>query len=267
MADKTTEKTTEKKGFFRHWIVANLLKAAGICLALLVGAIVFLNLVTQHNRELQVPDFRGMTVQEAEKAADKAGVRVEVIDSVYSQRYRGRVKNHTPSPGTMVKKGRRVLLTVNAINAKKVTVPNLVGYSLRQAIPELNMRGLELGRIIYKTDMATNNVLQQLYRGSSVNPGAQVEAESVIDLVVGLNSSDCRTLIPDVIGKDEREARKTLHDSYLNVKSAVFDADVKTWEDSLSAVVYKQTPASSQYSVGMGTDVTIYLKKAEEVQE
>ena len=260
-------KSTEKKGFFRHWIVRNLLAAAIICVVLIVGAMVFLNVATQHNRELAVPDFRGMTVQEAQVAAEAAGIRVEVIDSVYSQRNRGKIKSHTPSAGTLVKNGRRVLLTVNAVNARKVTVPNLVGYSLRQAIPELDMRGLELGRLIYKNDIATNNVLQQLYRGRSVAPGTEVEAESVIDLVVGLNPSDYETMIPSVVGKDEKAARKVLHDSYLNVKRSVFDKDVTTWEDSLSAVVYKQNPAPSEYTVGMGTDVTIYLKKAEEVQE
>ena len=257
------EKNKEKKGFFRHWIVRNLLAAAIICVVMLVGAIVFLNVVTRHNQELSVPDFRGMTVQEAQAAAEDAGIRVEVIDSVYSQRNRGKIKSHTPTPGTMVKDGRRVLLTVNAVNAKKVSVPNLVGYSLRQAIPELDMRGLELGRLIYRNDIATNNVLQQLYRGRSISAGAQVEAESVIDLVVGLNQADCETTIPDVIGKDEKTARKVLHDSYLNVKRSVFDKDVQTWEDSLSAGVYKQNPAPSEYTVGMGTDVTIYLKKAE----
>ena len=260
-------KSTEKKGFFRHWIVRNLLAAAIICVVLIVGAMVFLNVATQHNRELAVPDFRGMTVQEAQVAAESAGIRVEVIDSVYSQRNRGKIKSHTPSAGTLVKNGRRVLLTVNAVNARKVTVPNLVGYSLRQAIPELDMRGLELGRLIYRNDIATNNVLQQLYRGRPVAPGTEVEAESVIDLVVGLNPSDYETMIPSVIGKDEKAARKALHDSYLNVKRSVFDKDVTTWEDSLSAVVYRQNPAPSEYTVGMGTDVTIYLKKAEEVQE
>ena len=253
-------KSTEKKGFFRHWIIRNLMAAAIICVVLIVGAMVFLNVATQHNRELAVPDFRGMTVQEAQVAAEAAGIRVEVIDSVYSQRNRGKIKSHTPSAGTLVKNGRRVLLTVNAVNARKVTVPNLVGYSLRQAIPEL-------GRLIYKNDIATNNVLQQLYRGRSVAPGTEVEAESVIDLVVGLNPSDYETMIPSVVGKDEKAARKALHDSYLNVKRSVFDKDVTTWEDSLSAVVYKQNPAPSEYTVGMGTDVTIYLKKAEEVQK
>lgn len=259
--------TIEKKEFFRHWIVRNILAAAIICVVLIVGAMVFLNVATQHNRELAVPDFRGMTIQEAQVAAEAAGIRVEVIDSVYSQRNRGKIKSHTPSAGTLVKNGRRVLLTVNAVNARKVTVPNLVGYSLRQAIPELDMRGLELGRLIYRNDIATNNVLQQLYRGRSVAPGTEVEAESVIDLVVGLNPSDYETMIPSVVGKDEKAARKALHDSYLNVKRSVFDKDVTTWEDSLSAVVYRQNPAPSEYTVGMGTDVTIYLKKAEEVQE
>ena len=98
-------------------------------------------------------------------------------------------------------------------------------------------------------------------------PGTEVEAESVIDLVVGLNPSDYETTIPSVVGKDEKAARKVLHDSYLNVKRSVFDKDVTTWEDSLSSVVYKQNPAPSEYTVGMGTDVTIYLKKAEEVQK
>ena len=257
------EKTKEKKGFFRHWIVRNLLAAAIICIVLLVGAIVFLNVATQHNRELAVPDFRGMTVQEAQAAAEAAGIRVEVIDSVYSNRNRGKVKSHTPHPGTMVKNGRRVLLTMNAVNARTVTVPNLVGYSLRQAIPEIDQRGLVLGRLIYKSDLATNNVLQQMYKGRPVTPGTQVKAESVIDLVVGLNSDDDETKIPDVSGLDAGMAVKALHDSYLNVRKVSYDSEVKTWEDSLNAVVYKQNPVPSDMTVEMGTDVSIYLKLVE----
>lgn len=260
------ENTTEKKGFFRHWLVRNLLIMAILGVVMLVGAMVFLNVVTQHNKELQVPDFRGMTVEQACAAADEAGIRVEVIDSVYSQRNRGKVKSHTPAAGVMVKKGRRVLLTVNAVNARKVTVPNLVGYSLRQAMPELDQRGLELGRLIYRSDIATNNVLQQQCNGRPISAGASVEAESVIDLVLGLNSSDCETMIPDVLGKDEKAAIRTLHDSYLNVRKVVFDKSVQTWEDSLNAQVYKQNPEPSELPVGMGADVTIYLKVVEEAK-
>ena len=46
------------------------------------------------------------------------------------------------------------------------------------------------------------------------------------------------------------------------MKRAVYDKEVQTWEDSLNAVVYKQNPEPSELPVGMGADVTIYLKKA-----
>ena len=265
MAKNTAGKKNAGKGIMSHWLVRNLVAMAVLSVVLLVSGMVFLNIVTQHNKELSVPDFRGLSVAEAQAAADAAGIRVEVIDSVYSQRNRGKVKSHTPSAGVMVKKGRRILLTVNAVNARKVAVPNLVGYSLRQAMPELDQKGLELGRLIYRRDIATNNVLQQLYKGREVAAGTLVEAESVVDLVLGLNPADTSTMIPSVLGKDEKAALKALHDSYLNVSEVIYDKDVRTWEDSLDARVYKQEPeACDTVFVCMGTDITIYLKKAAE---
>ena len=258
------KKTEEKKGFFHHWIIRNLLTACIVAAALIVGAIIFLNVVTQHGREITVPDFRGMTIAEAVAAADSAGMRVEVADSIYSQRNRGRVKSHNPHPGTKVKNGRRILLTVNAVNARKVSMPNLVGYSLRQAIPEIDRRGLTLGKLIYKSDMATNNVLEQQYKGMPVEAGTQLEAESTVDLVVGLNPDDNATKVPSLIGLGEKDAVKMLHDSYLNVTKPYYDREIETYEDSLYATVYKQSPEPSELTVPMGTYISIYLKKAGE---
>ena len=77
---------TQKKGFFSNWIVRNLLIAFIIAAVLIVGAMVFLNIVTKHNQELIVPDFSNMTVAEAQAAASQAGMRVEVTDSVFVKR-------------------------------------------------------------------------------------------------------------------------------------------------------------------------------------
>lgn len=250
----------------KNWIIRNLVIAFILVVALIIGAVVFLNVVTQHGRELAVPDFRGLTVAEAMALADSAGVRVDVIDSVYSNRNRGCVEHHTPHAGTMVKNGRRILLTVNAVNARKVAVPNLVGYSLRQAVPEIEKRGLVLGRLEYRKDIATNNVLEQHYRGRKVEAGTLLDAESVIDLVVGLDEADDFTMVPDLTGFDAKDAVKIIHDCYLNVRAVRYDKDVRTYEDSLDAVVYRQNPEPSEFTVGMGTDVTIYLKKADEQQ-
>ena len=188
-------------------------------------------------------------------------MRVEVTDSVFVKRMKkGAVYRQNPSAGSKVKNGRRVVLTINAVNAKKVTVPDLVGLSMRQAKAELLSRGLVLNRLIYVQDMATNNVLRQLYGNREAEPGMMVESESPIDLVVGLNSSDNVTYVPDVTGLKNMSAVDAVHDHSLNVKRRRFDESVKDYDDSLNAMVYRQVPEpSDSLKVHMGDEVTLYL--------
>ncbi len=268
--------STEKKGFFSNWIVRNLLIAFVIVALLIVGAMVFLNAVTQHNQELIVPDFSNMSVAEASAVASRAGMRVEVTDSVFAKRMRkGAVRDQNPAPGAKVKEGRRIMLTINAMNSKKVTMPDLVGLSMRQALAELQSRGLVLGKLIYVQDLATNNVLRQLHGNREIQSGVSVEADTVIDLVVGLNpDTDATTYVPDVVGKRYLTAVDAVHKQSLNIKALKFDRSVKTYEDSLNALVYKQIPEplvessssetpeeteSVQLSVSLGSDMTLYL--------
>ena len=252
---------TQKKGFFGNWIVRNLLTAFIIAAVLIVGAMLFLNIVTKHNQEIVVPDFTNMTVAEADAAASQAGMRVEVTDSVFVKRMKkGAVRSQNPEPGAKVKEGRRISLTINAMNAKKVTVPNLVGLSLRQAIAELQSRGLTVGKLIYVQDMATNNVLRQLRGNREIAPGMTVDADTVIDLVLGLNhDSDDSTYVPDVAGKMHLTAVDAVHKQSLNIKTLRFDDSVKDYEDSLNAVVYRQSPEASKIPVTVGSDLSLYL--------
>lgn len=245
----------------KNWIVRNLTIAVVVVVALVVGAMVFLNVVTQHNREIEVPDFSNMSVAEAEYAAAQAGMRVEVADSVFVKRMkRGAVYRQNPSAGSKVKEGRRVVLTINAVNAKKVTMPNLVGLSLRQAKAELLSRGLVLNRLVYVQDMATNNVLRQLKGNREIEPGTMIDSETAIDLVLGLNDLDNRTYVPDVTGLKNMSAVEAMFDHSLNIKDLRFDDTVKNYDDSLNAVVYRQNPvASDSVSVAMGEAVMLYL--------
>lgn len=250
-----------KTGFFGNWIVKNLLLAAILIAALVLSVNIILGIVTQHGKEISVPDFTNMTFAEARETAKHAGVKVEVTDSVYVRRMqRGAVFMQNPVADSKVKKGRRILLTINAVVPQKITMPSLVGYSMRQAKAELSSRGLTLGRLIYVSDMATNNVLKQLYQNQEVRPGVSIESGSAIDLVVGLNSEDNRTYAPDVVGMKFLRAVDAVHDHSLNVTRLVFDSNIKDYTDSLNAVVYKQSPASSDIPLTMGAGVSLYLK-------
>ena len=243
-----------------NWIVKNIIKAAVFFLTLVIVAQIALKLVTHHGQMIEVPDLTSMSMDEARREASKDNLRTEVIDSIFVRRMeKGAVYSQNPKAGTLVKKGRRVMLTINAKHAKKVSMPNLVGYSMRQAKAELNSRGLALGKLIYVNDIATNNVLRQIYRNREIRPGVQIESGSEIDLQVGLNSDDNMTYVPNVKGMKYLRAVDAVHDNSLNIGRLVFDKTVKNYSDSLNAMVYKQTPGASKSPLLMGSDVTLHL--------
>lgn len=251
----------KKTGIFANWIIKNLLCAMAVALVLLVGAIVFLNVATKHNQELTVPDLYNMTVAEADSVATAASMRVEVVDSLFIKRMRkGAVYRQNPPAGSKVKEGRRIVLTINAINAKKVTMPNLVGCTIREALAEIQSRGLVMGRLIYVHDIATNNVMRQQMNGRPVEPGKQVDSESVVDLVLGLNSNDSKTYVPNLLGLKNNNAVAVVHGNSMNVRQLRFDSTVKDYDDSLAAVVYRQVPEpSDEMTANKGDGITLYL--------
>lgn len=252
---------TQKKGFFSHWIVRNLLICVFLVVAMVAGAIIFLNVVTKHNQELVVPDFSNMTIAEAEAAAAEARMRVEVTDSVFVKRMKkGAVRDQNPAPGSRVKEGRRISLTINALNSKKVTMPNLVGLSMRQALAELQSRGLVVGKLIYVQDLATNNVLRQLRGNREIEPGESIDSGTVIDIELGLNpDTEAVAFVPNVIGKRYMTAVDLVHRQSLNIRTVRFDDTVKDYDDSLNAMVYRQSPEPSEEPVNLGDDISLYL--------
>ena len=241
--------------------------------ALLILASLGLRACTRHNKELTVPDFKTLSLADAQKLADENDLRLDVVDSVYVKRLaHGAVYRQNPEAGAAVKKGRRILITINSMSPQMTSVPNVVGYSLRQASAEIASKGLTVGELIYRTDMATNNVLEQRYKGRQIVPGSQVETESAIDLVLGLNPSDNITYVPYVVGYTAQLAASSITDNSLNVGVVKYDDTVKDYRDSLSAVVYRQSPMPvvstneegdasvvGARGIVMGSKVDIYL--------
>ena len=247
------------KKIFSNWIVKNVLLAIALVVGLVLLANVLLAVITQHNKEIAVPDFTNMTWNEARKAASDAGVRVILADSVYVRRLRpGVVYLQTPNAGDHVKRGRRIRLTTNTTVPKEIAMPSLVGFSMRQAKAELTRNGLVLGRLIYTRDIATNNVLRQQRGGVDIKAGTPVASGTTINLVLGLNPNDNMTYVPKLLGKQYLPAVDQTLESSLNVGTLHFDETVKTYADSVSAFVYQQRPSASE-KVRMGSEVTMSL--------
>lgn len=251
----------KNKSILGNWVVRNLVLGILFVLLLVAAVSIFLSIRTRHGKEVTVPDLSGLSVSDAGRTASAATLRVTVADSVYMKRVaRGAVVSQLPRAGAKVKPGRKIALTVNSQVPKKVTMPNLIHVSLRQAKAELLAKGLVLGRLKYVSDIATNNVLQQQYRGSDIEPGKQLYSGSVIDLVLGLNGTDAMTYVPNLTGYKYLSAIDAIQDNSLNVSAVVFDKSVRTYADSLAATVYSQRPVATGSPVVMGTSVTVYLK-------
>ncbi len=248
------------KNFLFNRITANILAGILLVCALVFGTRIMLDKITRHNLEITVPDLTNISVDEAERIVAANKMKIEVIDSVYVKRMgKGLVYRQNPKAGSKVKEGRRILLTINAMNAKKVMMPNLVGYSMRQAKAEILSKGLQIGRLEYVTDIATNNVLKQMYGGQEIAPGTMIESEAKIDLVLGLNNDDCVTYAPSVTGMKYKNAIETIHDNSLNVSEIIFDETVRDYSDSLNAVVFRQEPEYGDTPLLMGMDISLYL--------
>ncbi|MBQ0024342.1 MAG: PASTA domain-containing protein [Bacteroidales bacterium] len=244
----------------KHWILRNLIWAVVVILVLVFIAQVVLDAITRHNKEIDVPDFSSLTYEEAAKSARIYDLRVEISDSVYNERIgRGCVFSQNPKAGSKVKKDRRILLTINATMPKTVEMPDLVGYSLRQAMTEIFSKGLSIGKLSYEPDIATNNVLEQRYAGQTIRPGKEIEAGSLIDLVLGCDDQSS-AFIPQLKGYSLIVAKENVWDNSLNVGKIIYDETVQDYQDTLNAVVYRQEPApSGENGCPMGTVIDLHL--------
>jgi beta-lactam-binding protein with PASTA domain len=235
------------KKSIRRPILRNLLWIFVFLVVLFLGICIFLHLFTRHGKGFLLPDFSGLTVEEAQKEAKSLHLRLEVTDSLYMPELpKGVIFRQVPPAGQHVKKNRRVELTVNSLLPRQVSMPSLVGFSLRQAKAELSSHGLKLGRLIYVPDIATNNVLEQFYKGRPITPGSSIDIYSSIDLELGVSPDRELAYIPLLKGKSLEAALDILSDHSLNVGNIRYDQTVRTAADTLAARIFRQSPGYSQ---------------------
>jgi beta-lactam-binding protein with PASTA domain len=244
------------KRFFR-----NLGIAAAITILLLIGTMLWLRIYTHHGQTITVPDLAGLTLREVEEVTFSRQLRYEVVDSVFSAEMpRGTVLKQNPKASSQVKKNRKIFLTMNAVNPEMVSMPRLVGLSIRQARLALQNAGLVLGDISYRPDYAINNVLQQYQGDSVINEGTEITKGSVIDLELGMGLSNELTRVPDLVGLGLAEAADLIADYYLNIGAVTYDESVTGEEDSARAFVWRQYPEFEEFRrMNMGLEVDLWL--------
>ena len=253
--------TTSGRKWYQNWILKNIVVAGGSMVLLCVVLVWLSGLWTRHGSEFALPDFCGSTISEAQELAQANELKLDVTDSVYLPHIKaGLVLKQNPDAGSNVKRGRRILLSINSLKPKMVEMPLVTGYFLREASFALERNSLRVGKLIYVEDIASNNVLRQLYKGREIKAGTKIASQSEIDLEVGIATTDNTTFIPNMEGMPYSIVKEILTDNSLNLGKAIFNKGIKNYMDSLNAVVYKQIPQPVDTPVILGTSVTLYFK-------
>ena len=168
-------------------VIKQLFKS-GIILFLFFLFIYFgLKIITNHNDHEIVPNLIGTHINDLDKVILEDKLRYEIIDSskFFDNFQPLTVINHIPKKGDEVKKNRKIYLTLNPSGYRKITVPNLIQITKRNAETIINSIGFNLGEITYKDDIGKDMVLEIYHEGQKVSPGTLLPKTSIIDLVLG----------------------------------------------------------------------------------
>ena len=158
-----------------------------VSIGIVYGTLYVLKISTHHNEFVDVPDLNRLSLEEVSNVLEEASLRYEVIDSVhYNPNYSPfSVIEQTPIAGSQVKEDRKIYLTINPSNYRKVTLPNVVQITQRSAVATLKAVGLEVGQISYRDNIGKDMVLQLRLNNKPIVPGTMVPKMTSIDLVLG----------------------------------------------------------------------------------
>ncbi len=147
----------------------------------------WLKSTTNHGEFVEVPDFSKMSVMEMRKIAEEAGLRYQVLDSTnYNPDFpRFSILEQDPPAGIKVKENRKIYFTVNPSGYKKVTVPNIIQVTQRNASSMLRAVGLDVQRVTYIDELGKDMVYNMKYKGKYVKPGDKLPKTSRIELICG----------------------------------------------------------------------------------
>ncbi len=236
--------------------------------AIIVVSSLLMMFITRHGTHRTVPDFMGVKIAEAQRAARKGGLEIIVNDSLFVPAYEGGiVLDQLPKGGVEVKSGRKIYVTINSFRQKMVKVPYVAGRSLRQAKNMLEVAGLGIERLVYEEDIATNYVLAEYADDREIGQDSDVQIEmgSGVVLKVGVEPEKNTTIVPKAIGQTLQEAKSRLWEQGLNVGEVTFDNDVDLL-DRKNARVYSQSLGHNA-GARLGTAVSLRLTLDEALVE
>lgn len=235
----------------------NILVAIGGVFLLLVIFILLLGVITRHGKSSTVPYVVGKNINDVESQLSDAGFETVIQDSVYYDSLPpGVVIKQVPDADAVVKVNRTVYVIINRFVPPDISMPNIIGYSLRNAQYTLESMGLRLGDTTTRVDFAKNTVLEMSINGKEIKPGDKIKVGSRIDLVIASGRGEDQIQIPKLIGLQLADARVLMEQLGLTIGALVKNSDVVDIEN---AYIYRQEPMPGKGRIRPGQMMDVWL--------
>lgn len=215
------------KFYHSHPIISNILMIGLVAVFIAFCGLFFLDIWTNHGRTTIVPEVRKKSFAEATLILDKSHLHYEIADSVYDTSVPpGTVKEIWPHPGTRVKPGRLIYLTVNSFQPQQVTISMpLTGVSSRQAMTYLESLNVKNVRIVYVPSNFADLVEGAKYKGKNIVPGMQIPVNANVVLEVGTVPE---VTVPDI---SEEETNNQAEES-MTEETSIYIPEVEIEKDT-----------------------------------
>ena len=159
----------------------------GIVVVLIFGLNKWLHSYTNHEEKIVVPDLQKFSLAETQETLEKSNLNFVVIDSAsFNPDYPPKsVIDQNPAAGDFVKENRKIYITLNPSDYRKVTVPNVLDQTKRQVVVQLKSIGFRIGKERYIPDLGKDVVRGLEINSSPITPGDRLPKNTLIDLVLG----------------------------------------------------------------------------------
>ena len=164
----------------------NLVAAILLVVLIIFGLNIYLDSYTNHNDYHRVPNLINKSYKKAKKILEARNMQIEIIDTVdYNPKYKKyAVVEQNPRKNDKVKVGRKIYVKLNNNKYAKISFPEVIGKSRRQALSLIKASGLRVGKVTTRPYFA-EIVLKAFHKKDTLSNGDKIPKNSVIDLIIG----------------------------------------------------------------------------------
>jgi len=217
---------------------------------------VYLPWSTNHGEAILVPELKGLTLEEAKDALNDADLDYEVSDSQFVAGLKPlSIISNYPKSGAYVKSNRKIFLTVAAVSAPLVKLPNIIGRSSLSAQNQLLSSGLQFGGEEKVPALEENTILKVKLGDRELMPGDEIPKGSRIIFVVGDGYADQKIDVPNVVGMEQDEADILLTGLGLTVGQIISEPSTAP----AGSVIRQRPAAGSENKIRIGAPVDLWV--------